>query len=109
MVGGFVGQARRHDERDVGQKPTGKPVQPADSPRNQLIDVSLGPFIARCCDLPGGRHDSGFIGRPRPVLRQRGVPTCLRGGLLGHHGGGGTFREPEMWVICRSNRAVGWS
>jgi hypothetical protein len=43
------------------------------------------------------------------LLRQRGVPTCLRGGLLAHHGGGGAFREPETWAICRSNKAVGWS
>jgi hypothetical protein len=35
--------------------------------------------------------------------------ACRRGGLLGHHGGGGAFREPETWAICRSNRAVGWS
>ena len=59
MVGGFAGPAgcqARHDERDVGKEPTGKPVQPADSPRNQMIDVSLGVFIARRCDLPGGRH-----------------------------------------------------
>ena len=56
MVGGFVGQARHEDERDVGQEPTGKPVQPADSPRNQMLDVSLGVFIARRCDLSGGRH-----------------------------------------------------
>ena len=38
----------------------------------------------------------------QPVLRQRRE-------LLGHHGGGGAFREPETWAICRSNRAVGWS
>jgi hypothetical protein len=56
VVGGFVGQARHEDERDVGQEPTGKPVQPADSPRNQMLDVSLGVFIARRCDLSGGRH-----------------------------------------------------
>ena len=56
MVGGFVGQARHEDERDVGQEPTGKPVQPADSPRNQMLDMSLGVFIARRCDLSGGRH-----------------------------------------------------
>ena len=74
-------QHEQRGRRDVhaGQEPTGKPVQPADSPRNQVIDVPL-----------------------RPVLRQRG-------GLLGHHGGGGAFREPETWAICRSNRAVGWS
>jgi hypothetical protein len=35
--------------------------------------------------------------------------ACRRGGLLGHHGGGGAFREPKTWAICRSNRAVGWS
>ena len=74
VVGGFVGQARHEDEVDVGQEPTGKPVQPAES-----------------------------------LLRQRGVPTCLRGGLLAHHGGGGAFREPETWAICRSNKAVDWS
>jgi hypothetical protein len=31
-------------------------VQPTDSPRNQMLDVSLGVFIARRCDLSGGRH-----------------------------------------------------
>jgi hypothetical protein len=56
VVGGFVGQARHEDERDVGQELTGKPVQPADLSRSQLIDLSLGVFIARRCDLSGGRH-----------------------------------------------------
>jgi hypothetical protein len=32
-----------------------------------------------------------------------------RGGLPGHHGDGGAFREPEMWAICRSNSMAGWS
>jgi len=35
--------------------------------------------------------------------------ACRRGGLLGHQGDGGAFREPETWAICWSNRAVGWS
>ena len=81
MVGGFVGQARHEDERDVGQEPTGKPVQPADSPRNQMLDVSLGVFIARRCDLSGGRHEMStaatrkitprYVALPHPVQPSR--------------------------------------
>jgi len=46
---------------------------------------------------------------PTALFPDSGVPECRRGGLLGHQGGGGAFREPETWAICRSNRAAGWS
>ena len=55
------------DGRDVGQEPTVKPVQPADSPRNQMLDVSLGVFIARRCDPSGGRHADEH-GRARKTI-----------------------------------------